>query len=398
MDLATNAIPNPSPVDNPVVSTSNSAVITTRLRNALATSARRTASAVNGEAIAYTWAGHLDHSLRIVFCKSMIGSEAAAFWVTAPGKGEIHSEFIATPGQDEVAVRTLFSGVSRGTEGLVFRGEVPVGEHSRMRAPFQGGAFPAPVKYGYANVGMVEEGPAALLGKPVFCLFPHQTHYVVPASAVHVVPAAVPPGRAILAANLETALNGIWDAAISPGDRIAVIGAGTVGSLVAWLAGRITGCEVLLVDINPAREPLARSLGVAFASPALALERWPQRADKVIHASGSPEGLLLALKLAAFEATIVEMSWYGTREVPLPLGEGFHALRLTLKASQVGSIPASHRARWNYQRRLALTLELLSDPLLDLLINSESAFAELPVVMPRLAQGAGDVLCHRVIY
>ena len=328
----------------------------------------------------------------------MIGSEAAAFWVTAPGRSEIRTETVAAATQDEALVRTLFSGVSRGTEGLIFRGEVPVGEYARMRAPFQSGEFPGPVKYGYANVGVVEQGPVALVGKSVFCLYPHQTRYVVPLSAVHLLPQSVPAGRAVLAANLETAINGIWDADLQPGERIAVIGAGVVGSLVAWLASRTAGCEVVLVDINPARERLAQALGLAFSSPAGAAAGWTQRADKIVHASGSAEGLVLALKLAAFEATIIEMSWYGTRLVPLPLGESFHALRLTLKSSQVGNLPASHRARWTFQRRLALALDLLSNPQLDVLINSESAFTELPSVMPRLANGASEVLCHRVIY
>lgn len=325
-------------------------------------------------------------------------NEASAFWIAAPGRGELRTEPLSAAAQDEVQVRTLFSGISRGTEGLVFRGEVPAGEYARMRGPFQAGEFPGPVKYGYANVGLVEKGPAALLGRTVFCLFPHQTRYVVPARAVHVVPDAVAPGRAILAANLETAINAIWDAGLGPGDRVVVVGAGTVGSLVAWLAQRIAGCEVLLVDVNPGRASVATALGVAFASPAAALAGNAQRADKVIHASGSEDGLRLALELAAFEATIVEMSWYGTRRVSLPLGESFHALRLTLKSSQVGSIAPAQRARWTHDRRLALALGLLEAAALDVLINSESAFADLPELMPRLAGGASDVLCHRVIY
>ena len=206
-------------------------------------------------------------------------------------------------------VRTLYSGISRGTESLVFTGRVPASEHARMRAPFQSGEFPAPVKYGYANVGVVEQGPAGLEGATVFCLFPHQTRYVVPARAVHPLPRALPPARAVLAANLETAMNGLWDAAVQPGDRVRVIGAGVVGCLVAWLAARIPGCEVQLIDLQPARAATAAALGVAFALP----EAATPGADVVIHASGAPEGLALALRLAAFEATIVEMSWYGDR-------------------------------------------------------------------------------------
>ncbi|MEQ1580747.1 MAG: zinc-binding alcohol dehydrogenase [Steroidobacteraceae bacterium] len=327
----------------------------------------------------------------------MSGSEVSAFWVAAPGRGELRLERLRAVQPGEVLVRTLFSGVSRGTESLVFRGEVPPGEYARMRAPFQDGEFPGPVKYGYANVGVVEQGPEPLKGKTVFCLYPHQTRYIVPATAVHVVPDAIPAGRVVLAANLETALNGLWDATLQPGDRVAVIGAGVVGSLVAWLA-RDAGHDVVLIDINPRREALAKALGVAFSVPAAAAANRAQQVDKIIHASGAPAGLLLALELAAFEATVIEMSWYGNKLVSLPLGEAFHALRLTLKSSQVGSIAPSHRATWSYERRLAHVLGLLGDERLDVLINSESRFSDLPAVMPRLVAAGGDVLCHRVNY
>jgi threonine dehydrogenase-like Zn-dependent dehydrogenase len=263
-----------------------------------------------------------------------------------------------------------------------------------MRAPFQEGDFPAPVKYGYMNVGLVEDGPAPLLGRYVFALFPHQTRYVVPAAWAHSLPVDVPPRRAVLAANLETAINGIWDARPHVGDRIAVIGAGTVGCLVAWLAGRIAGCEVQLVDVSPRREDIARQLGVGFASAADAAAG----ADVVIHASGAPDGLALGLRLAAPEASIVEMSWYGDRTVALPLGEAFHANRLTLVSSQVGRIAPAQRARWDTRRRMGLALQLLRDPSLDSLLTGESTFEELPNTMRELAGSAGDTLCHVVRY
>lgn len=291
-------------------------------------------------------------------------------------------------------MRTLFSGVSRGTEAIVFQGRVPASEHERMRAPFQAGVFPAPVKYGYASVGVVERGPADLHGRRVFALYPHQTHYVVPAAAVSLLPDDVPSGRAVLAANLETAINGLWDARPHIGDRVTVIGAGTVGSLVAWLAGRIPGCRVELVDINPQRASIARGLGVGFADPASAAGA----ADIVVHASASAEGLALALRLAAFEATIVEMSWYGDRAVPVALGEGFHARRLTLTSSQVGSVAPAQRARWDAARRMALALSMLADPALDVLITGESEFDALPQVMAQLASAPGHTLCHRIRY
>lgn len=319
---------------------------------------------------------------------------ARAFWIDAPGKGEIRDEELPPPGPDAVIVRALYSGISRGTESLVFQGRVPPSEYERMRAPFQAGSFPGPVKYGYASVGTVERGPHELQDQTVFVLYPHQTRYVVPAHAVHLLPDVVPPERAVLAANLETAINGVWDARPHVGDRIVVIGGGTVGCLTAWLAGRMPGCEVELVDINRGRAAIASALGVRFASP----DQASKDADIVFHSSGSAEGLDLALRLAGFEATIIELSWYGSHEVPLALGEAFHARRLTLKSSQVGTVASSQRARWDSARRMRLALELLGDPSLDVLITGESEFEALPMTMAKLAEAPGDVLCHRVRY
>lgn len=320
--------------------------------------------------------------------------DAQAFWTTAPGHGEIRSEALPRPSGNDVVVRTLYSGISRGTESLVFHGRVPVSEYQRMRAPFQQGDFPAPVKYGYCSVGRIESGPADLVDRDAFVLFPHQTRYVVPASALHLLPEHLPARRAVLAANMETAVNGVWDAAIQPGDRVAVVGGGTVGCLAAWLASRIPGCEVELVDVNPRRATVAKALGVPFAAPELA----ERDADVVIHASGAPEGLATAIRLAAFETTILEMSWYGDRQVPVELGGAFHARRLAIKSSQVGHVAAGQRARWSHQRRMQLALTLLRDPALDVLITGESPFAELPAVMARISTEPGDALCHAIRY
>jgi 2-desacetyl-2-hydroxyethyl bacteriochlorophyllide A dehydrogenase len=323
-----------------------------------------------------------------------MADEARAFWVVAPGRGEIRSEGLRSPEAGEVVVQTLFSGISRGTEALVFAGHVPQSEWVRMRAPFQDGEFSGSVKYGYASVGRVECGPNELIGKTVFVLYPHQTRYVAPASAVHVLPADVPPARAILAANLETAVNGVWDASPRTGDRVVVIGAGTVGCLVAWLASRIEGCDVQLVDVNPRRQHIAQALGVSFARPESAMVD----ADIVIHVSGSPEGLQRALDIAGFEATIIEMSWFGDRQVSLTLGAAFHSRRLTIKSSQVGHVAPSQRARWDTRRRMAHALSLLANPVLDVLITGEDSFDDLPEVMARLTQSPGDALCHRIKY
>jgi threonine dehydrogenase-like Zn-dependent dehydrogenase len=321
-----------------------------------------------------------------------MAGQARAFWIAAPGSGEIRTERLPFPGPDEVLVRTLHSGVSRGTETLVFRGGVPQSQWAAMRAPFQAGDFPAPVKYGYLSVGVVEQGPPELTGRTVFALHPHQTRYVVPAAAVTVVPDGVPASRAVLAGTVETAVNALWDAAPRVGDRIAVVGGGMVGCSVAAVLARFPGARVQLVDADPDRARVARALGVGFATPADA----DGECDLVIHASATAEGLTRSLELLAPEGTVVELSWYGDRPVTVPLGEFFHSRRLTIRSSQVGGIVPG-RAR-TYADRLALALRLLADPAFDALITGQCDFDELPAVLPRLADGSLPALCHLVNY
>jgi len=320
--------------------------------------------------------------------------DARAFWVRAPGVGEIRSASLPEPGVGDVVVRTLRSGVSRGTETLVFRGGVPPSQYAVMRAPFQEGDFPGPVKYGYLSVGAVEQGPPELRGRTVFCLYPHQTSYVVPAGAVTVVPDDVPPARAVLAGTVETAVNALWDAAPLVGDRIAVVGAGMVGCSVARLLVRFPGTQVTLVDVDPARAEVAAALGVGFA---LADDAAGDR-DLVVHASATSAGLQRSLELLAPEGTVLDLSWYGDREVRLALGCAFHARRLAIRASQVGTVSPARSARRTTADRLALALELLRDPAFDALVTGESRFDELPDVMARLSAGTLGALCHTITY
>ncbi|MFF2925863.1 zinc-binding alcohol dehydrogenase [Streptomyces celluloflavus] len=319
---------------------------------------------------------------------------ARAFWLRAPGRGEIRTVPLPGPGAGDVMVRTLYSGISRGTEALVFRGEVPESQRTTMRAPFQEGDFPAPVKYGYLNVGVVEQGPPALLGRTVFSLYPHQTRYVVPAGAVTVVPDTVPPARAVLAGTVETAVNALWDAAPLPGDRITVVGAGMVGCCVAAVLARYPAVKVQLVDTDPARAEIARALGVGFAPPE---EARPGR-DLVFHTSATEAGLARSLELLAPEGEVLELSWYGDRRVSLPLGESFHSRRLTVRSSQVGAVSPARRSRRTFADRLALALELLADPAFDVLLTERCAFEELPRVMPRLAENSHPALCQLIEY
>lgn len=315
-----------------------------------------------------------------------------AFWLTCPGTGEIRTERVPDPSDGEVRVRTLHSGVSRGTETLVFQGRVPENQWATMRAPFQDGDFPAPVKYGYLNVGVVEAGVPELVGKTVFSLFPHQTHFVVPRSAVTVVPDEVPAARAVLAGTVETAVNAVWDAAPQIGDRITVVGGGMVGSSVAAVLAGLPGTDVQLVDVDPDRSNTAKSLHVGFAHPDDAAEG----RDIVIHASATQQGLARSLELLRPEGTVVELSWYGDRAIAVPLGEFFHSRRLTIRSSQVGGIsPTRHRS---YAERLQVALDLLKDPRFDALTTGHSPFEDLPTVLPALADGSLKALCHVIDY
>ena len=320
--------------------------------------------------------------------------QGAALWYVGPGRCEIREEPAADPGPQEVRVRALHGALSRGTERLVFAGCVPDSEFERMRGPFMGGAFPFPVKYGYAVVGRVEAGPRELRGRVVFALHPHQDVFTVPAEAAVPVPDRVPPRRAVLAANMETALNAVWDAAPGPADRIAIVGAGVVGSLIGFLCGKLAGANVILVDVAESRADLAERIGVKFARPDAA----PGDCDLVFHASGAPAGLATALRLAGEEAAVIELSWYGKGEVPVALGEAFHSRRLRLVSSQVGRVAPSHRARWSPRRRLAAALDLLADPALDALLAPAIAFGDLPAQLPAIFAPESGVLCQPIDY
>ncbi|MGN6378606.1 MAG: zinc-dependent alcohol dehydrogenase [Gaiellales bacterium] len=299
---------------------------------------------------------------------------AHAFWLRAPGCGEIRRVELPDPGPADVLVRTVRSGISRGTETLVFRGGVPPDQHARMRAPFQEGDFPGPVKYGYLNVGAVEEGPPGLRGRTVFCLYPHQTAYVVPAGAVSIVPEGIPPARAVLAGTVETAVNALWDAAPLIGDTVAVVGAGMLGCCVARLLSRFPALRVTLVDVDPERAGVAAALGVDFALP----QEADGGCDLVVHTSATSAGLQRALDLLAAEGTVFDLSWYGDTEVRLSLGGVFHAGRLGIRSSQVGVISPARAARRTAADRVALALELLRDPAFDALLTGESQFGALP--------------------
>jgi threonine dehydrogenase-like Zn-dependent dehydrogenase len=323
-----------------------------------------------------------------------MANEALAFWVREPGVGEIRRVAVPDPGPGEVLVRAVASGVSRGTESLVFDGRVPKSQYAAMRAPFQEGDFPGPVKYGYLGVGVVEQGPADIRGRTVFCLHPHQTSYVVPAEAVHVVPDDVPSDRAVLAGTVETAVNALWDAGPLIGDHVAVVGAGMVGCSVARLLVHIPGVQVTLVDVEPSRGDVAAALGVGFALP----DDAPAGRDLVVHTSATSAGLQRSLDLLVPEGSVLDLSWYGDTEVQLSLGGAFHSDRLAIRSSQVGTVATPRRGRRTPRERMALALELLRDPAFDALLTGPSRFEDLPDVMPQLASGKLGAICHTISY
>jgi len=319
--------------------------------------------------------------------------QAQALWYVAPGKAEIRAETLPSPAPGGVRLAAVASALSRGTERLVFAGRVPESEYERMRAPFMGGAFPFPVKYGYAMVGRVEAGPAALKGRLAFALFPHQTAFNLAVENIVLLPDGLPPERAVLGANMETALNAIWDGAAGPADRVAVVGAGVLGLLVARLAAAMRA-DVTVVDTNPQRAAVAAELGAAFAPP----DKAPENCDLVVHTSASAAGLATALRLAGDEATVLELSWYGSDEVKVPLGDVFHSRRLKLISSQVGKVAPSRRPRWDYRRRLTAALDLLRDEALDALLAPPVAFRELPARLPDILTPASGGLCQVITY
>jgi 2-desacetyl-2-hydroxyethyl bacteriochlorophyllide A dehydrogenase len=317
---------------------------------------------------------------------------ARALWYTAPGRAELRESELPVPTGSEVLVRMLYSGLSRGTERLIFEGKVPTSEYARMRAPMQLGDFPFPVKYGYAAVGRVENGSSAFDGKAVFALHPHQDFFVIPKAALVPLPDGVPPRRGVLAANLETALNVLWDGEARAGQKIAVVGGGLLGLLTAALAVTPFGAKVTVVDKEPRREKLAHAMGAAFATP----ESSPHSNDLVVHTSASEAGLALALDIAAFEAAVIEASWYGDRNVSVPLGGAFHSQRLRLVSSQVGAVAPSQRGRYTHRQRMEEALTLLADERFDALLGEEVSFADLPRELPRLlapdAPGVGALV------
>ncbi|GHC69123.1 zinc-dependent alcohol dehydrogenase [Limoniibacter endophyticus] len=319
--------------------------------------------------------------------------EASALWLEKPGEAALRQEHLPQPADDQIVLRSRFGAISRGTEALVFKGQVPESEWQRMECLHQDGDFGFPVKYGYCLVGEIEAGPHDMIGKRGFCLHPHQTRALLKVETFHPIPEAVPSRRAVLAANMETALNIVWDAGIATGTRLCVFGAGVVGLLVARIAAKIPGVQVTMVDIDDAKQEIAEAFGCRFANA----DTLSGEFDVLVNVSASGEALQLAIDNAALEAKIVEASWYGEKTVELRLGGPFHSKRLSIISSQVGLVAASRRGQVDAKRRMQIALSLLDDPLLDLLFSGETPFDALPARYGVILADK-STLCHRVIY
>lgn len=332
------------------------------------------------------------------------GVTGTALWYDGPGSAVFREEQLVRPepgdGSPLLTVRTRWSAISRGTERLVVSGRVPPGEYGRMRCPFQSGNFPFPVKYGYCAAGTVEDGPEEMIGRNVFALHPHQDRFLIPASRVAFTPDALPLRRATLAANMETALNAVWDSGAGPGDNIVVIGAGIVGLMIVYLCAQLPGADVTAVDTRANRSALVAALGARFLTPDQLRQQAGASvpADIVLHTSATGDGLSAALATAGMEARIVEVSWYGDRTVPVPLGGAFHSQRLQIVSSQVGQVAPSRRPRWSYSRRIGKALDLLCDDRLDALITDEFVFEDLPEKLPAYLGGDSPGLAAVVRY
>ncbi len=317
-----------------------------------------------------------------------------AYWTMAPRHGVLRTEAARNPGPGEALVRTICSGISHGTEMLVHAGRIPPEIAESMRAPFQVGSWPGPIKYGYLSVGMVEEGPASLKGSRVFCLHPHQDRYVVPASALTQVPDAVPSDRAVLAGTVETGINALWDAAPRIGDRVAVVGAGMVGGVLATLLRTFPLDRLQLVDVNPARSTLAAALEVELVHP----DDAAGDNDLVFHCSATESGLARSLQLLGDEAELIELSWYGTAQPRAPLGGTFHSRRLTIRASQVGAVAAARRPRRTPSDRLTLAMRMLEDSVFDAFLTGHAPFSALPQTMELIFSDGAETLCQVIDY
>ncbi|MEN0004557.1 MAG: zinc-binding alcohol dehydrogenase [Bacteroidota bacterium] len=303
-----------------------------------------------------------------------------ALWHLSSSTSSLLSSAIPAPKEGQCLVKSEFSLISLGTERLVASGAVPVDLHQNMRVPYMEGSFELPVKYGYSLVGQVVTQGYPLSGKKVHLMHPHQSYCIVEAEALTLIPEKVPIRRAVLASNLETAVNAVWDSQVQIGDRVLVVGFGMIGALTALLLQQIAGVEVYIAERLPQRRALAQQLDFQLLAEETDF-------DITFHTSSSSSGLQMAIDRLGYEGTSVELSWYGTKEVSMQLGASFHQQRKRLIASQVGQVPGSKQNRWDYRRRKQLVFQLLQQEKFDQLLTHEISLSEAPALFGKLREG-----------
>lgn len=326
----------------------------------------------------------------------LIPPSARAYWVERPGKGSLRQEALSLPAPEGYSlIETWVSGISPGTERLVGLGNVPPECWGVMDCPFMAGSFELPVKYGYCLVGRALNG--AYLDQWVFTMHPHQDYAIVPENRLLPLPEYLPPLRATLIPNLETALNAIWDSEYQPPEPVAIVGGGIVGVLIAFLLKTAWGHPPVIIELDKQRRQQLKSLPWEF--PVMAPDASPREAFSLcFHTSGQGSGLQTALDSVGFEGRIVEASWFGDRPVSLHLGGGFHFQRKQILSSQVSTIAKPKREHLTHRQRLEQVLEHLQDPWLDGLISSPIAFDNLPLFMQQLYHKNPDGFSFAIIY
>jgi len=333
-----------------------------------------------------------------------VNGRSEAMRLTYPEKNSVILEPVDLKqlSKDEVLVKALYSGISRGTESLVYSGKVPSSEWSRMRCPNQTGEFSFPINYGYASVGKVisvgSDVTNTKAGDKVFVLHPHQDRFIVGDSWINVLPDDLQdPEIAVLSANMETALNANWDADIENRKSIVVVGGGVVGILTAYVAKQLSGKKPVLIDIDERKAELANKFGFDFALARDAASEDFGKFECVFHTSASEKGLQLAIDLAVFEGRVIEMSWYGDKPISINLGGAFHSQRISLISSQVGHVSANKRQSHSHSDRMSLAMDLLRNSALKALLKPIVPFADLPDRLDEVLTSS-ETLCPLVTY
>ncbi|MDY6844853.1 MAG: zinc-binding alcohol dehydrogenase [Thermodesulfobacteriota bacterium] len=294
-----------------------------------------------------------------------------SLWFDGPKRVAFKTRSVLPPQDKEVVIETLYSGISHGTEMLVYRGQVPQGLKLDLSIPTMEGSFSFPIKYGYSNVGrVVKTGKGVetlLVDDLVFVHAPHETIYVIPEDSAVKLDHGIAPELGIFIANLNTALNCILDSEFRFGENVIIFGQGVIGLLLTQLFKRAGASCIFTIDTIAKKRALSLQVGadISFDPEKDDIVSEIRRhtrgvgADLAVEVSGSPEALEMALKVVAFESTVIVASWYGNKRVPLTLGNEFHRGRIKIKSSQVSTMSASLIPRWNLERRMTLALMLL---------------------------------------